>query len=103
MVLTGAAHADSVPTPVFHITLTNQAFKPDTLTVPADQRFKIMIANKDALPAEFESSDLHREVVLPGHTELPVYVGPLKPGTYHYFNDFHPQTTGTLIVKAAGQ
>ena len=55
------------------------------------------------MPAEFESRDSHAEVVIPGKTELPVYVRPLKPGTYHFFNDFHPHSKGTLVVKKAAQ
>ena len=43
------------------------------------------------MPAEFEGRDFHAEVVIPGKTELPVYVRSLKPGTYHFFNDFHPE------------
>lgn len=89
--------------PVVHIAIVKQAFEPDTLTIPAGQRVKIMVANKDSIPAEFESNDFHLEVVIPGETELPVYVRPLEPGTYQFFNDFHPDSKGTLIVKATRQ
>ena len=90
--------ANAAPRQVFHITIEKQAFTPTTLTIPADQRVKLMVKNADVAPAEFESSDFHSEVVIPGKTELPVYVGPLKPGTYTFFNDFHPQSKGTLVV-----
>lgn len=83
------------------LTIKNQAFQPKTLTIPAGQTVKIMVKNEDALPAEFESSDFNREKVIPGGTQLPVYVGPLTPGTYGFFNDSHPQSTGKLIVKPA--
>ena len=98
-----AAQAAGAAEPVFHVAVVNQAFVPDTLNIPAGQRVKIMVMNKDSIPAEFESNDFHAEVVIPGKTELPVYVRPLEPGTYHFFNDFHPQSKGTLIVKKAGQ
>ncbi|MEJ2376845.1 MAG: cupredoxin domain-containing protein [Pseudolabrys sp.] len=97
-----ASNSDAAE-PVFHLTIVNQAFKPDSLSIPAGQRVKIMVMNKDTIPAEFESSDAHREVVIPGKTELPVYVGPLEPGTYHFFNDFHPDSKGTLTVKKMSQ
>ena len=29
-----------------------------------------------------------------------MWVGPLTPGTYKFYNDFHPQSTGTLVVVA---
>jgi plastocyanin len=88
---------------VFYLAIVNQAFEPDSLTIPSGQRVKIMVMNKDSIPAEFESNDFHAEIVIPGKTELPVYVGPLEPGTYHFFNDFHPESKGTLIVKKTSQ
>ncbi len=96
-----AGSAAAAPQTVFHLMIVNQAFEPDNLTIPAGQRVKIMVKNKDSLPAEFESHDVKREVVIPGKTELPVYLNPLEPGTYHFFNDFHPAGKGTLTVKKA--
>lgn len=103
LLLVIASRADATAEQVFRLTIVNQAFEPDTLIIPAGQRVKIMVINKDIIPAEFESSEAHREVVIPGKTELPVYVGPLEPGTYHFINDFHPQSKGTLIVKKTGR
>lgn len=80
--------------------IKNQAFQPDVLTIPAGQRVKIVIKNEDALPAEFESTDINREKVIPGGTTIPVWVGPLTASTYKFYNDFHPQSTGQLIVVA---
>ncbi len=101
--LVGASPAHAAEQKVFQIAIEKQAFTPSTLTIPAGQRVKLMVSNKDTIPAEFESSDFSREVVIPGKTTLPVYVGPLDPGTYHFFNDFHPQSKGTLIVTKSGQ
>ncbi len=103
LLLVVAAQAAAAAEQVFHLAIVNQAFEPDTLNIPAGQRVKIMVKNTDAMPAEFESGEAHREVVIPGKTELPVYVGPLEPGTYHFFNDFHPQSKGTLVVKKKSQ
>lgn len=94
-----AGPANAAPQTEFHLAIVNQAFVPDTLTIPAGQRVKIMVMNKDAMPAEFESNDFHAEVVIPGQIELPVHIRSLEPGTYHFFNDFHPESKGTLIVK----
>lgn len=85
--------------PVFKLVIKNQAFQPSTLTIPAGRTVKLLVNNKDALPAEFESYDFNREKVIPGGTQLPVYVGPLTPGSYSFFNDFHPSSTGKLIVE----
>jgi plastocyanin len=78
--------------------ISDQAFQPDVLTIPAGQRVKILVKNEDPSPAEFESNDFNQEKVIPGGTSLPVYVGPLTAGTYKFFNDFHPQSTGKLVV-----
>lgn len=87
--------------PPLTLVIRNQAFEPAMLTIPAGQVVKIMVRNEDALPAEFESSDFNREKVIPGRSTLPVFVGPLKPGTYGFFNDFHLQSKGKLIVAPA--
>ena len=88
--------ADAAPT----LTIRAQAFQPGSITIPAGKRVKIVVDNRDALPAEFESSDFSVEQVIPGGTALPVYIPPLKPGSYSFFNDFHPSSTGTLVVRA---
>lgn len=84
--------------PSFVLSIRNQAFEPRTLTLPAGQQVEIQLKNEDAVPAEFESSDLNREKVVPGGTTLPLYVGPLSPGRYQFFNDFQPSSTGTIVV-----
>ena len=80
------------------LTIKNQAFQPGKLTVIAGKPITIQVKNADTLPAEFESSDLGREKVIPGGTTIPVFIGPLTPGTYKFFNDFHPDSRGTLVV-----
>jgi Cupredoxin-like domain len=36
-----------------------------------------------------------------GGGKISVFVGPLKPGTYAFFDDYHPDTAkGTMIAKA---
>lgn len=94
------ALADSAP---YQLTIKNQAFTPATLTIPANTQVQIRIHNQDALPAEFESYDFNREKVVPGGSKVSLYVGPLKPGTYKFFNDFHSSSTGKLIVKPEPQ
>ncbi len=100
VMVVGLAYSTAAAADV-HLTIKNQAFQPNTLTIAAGQTVRIMITNEDALPAEFESSDFNREKVIPGGTQIPVYVGPLSTGAYNFFNDFHPQSTGKLIVKPA--
>jgi heme/copper-type cytochrome/quinol oxidase subunit 2 len=83
------------------LTLKDHHFAPSELSVPAGVRFRIEVENQDATPAEFESSDLRVEkIVVPGG-KIVVMVGPLKPGTYKFFDDYHPDTaTGTMTAVA---
>ena len=105
LVLTFAATGIASPVmageiPEFVLTLKNHAYNPNTLKVPAGIKFRIRVTNADATAEEFESTDLNREtVVLPNRSVL-VYVGPLQPGTYGFFGDFHRGTAqGRLIAE----
>lgn len=84
----------------FELTIREHRFEPDVLEIPAGKRVKLLIHNKDATPEEFESHDLNREKVIPGGATGIVYVGPLSPGTYKFFGEFHEATAqGRIIVK----
>ena len=48
--------------------------------------------------SEFESSDLHFEKIVPVGSEGVVYVRPLQPGRYNFYDDFHHETQGFLVV-----
>jgi hypothetical protein len=83
----------------YTLTLKNHVFTPKELTVPADQKIKLLIKNLDNTPAEFESTDLNREKIIPPNSDGHVFVGPLSTGHYKFFDEFHQDTaTGTLIV-----
>ena len=82
------------------LTIKGNKFSPAELTIPADEKVKITVKNLDATPAEFESYDLNREKVVSANSEIIVFVGPLKAGSYAFFDDFHrDMTKGTLIAK----
>lgn len=95
-----AGGAAAAADPEFHLTIRGHHFEPTELTVPAGVKVRLMVANQDATPEEFESYTLNREkVVGPGATVV-VFVGPLKPGRYEFFGDFHPDTArGWLVVQ----
>lgn len=80
------------------IDIKAQAFAPAEIHVPAGVKVQLHIVNDDALPAEFESTDLSREIVVPAHKEVKVYIGPLDAGRYRFFNDFHPESQGYVVV-----
>ena len=89
------AVADSGP---LQIDIKAQAFAPAEITVPADVKVELHVVNADDLPAEFESYDLGREIVVPAHGQVKVFIGPLKTGRYRFFNDFHQESEGFVVV-----
>jgi uncharacterized protein (DUF58 family) len=85
--------------PSVSIAIKNRSFVPAEVEIPAHAKVKLVIHNQDKVPAEFESSELHREKVVPAGDKITLSVGPLKPGRYEFFNDFHPASRGHLVVK----
>ncbi|MDD2703906.1 MAG: cupredoxin domain-containing protein [Acidocella sp.] len=86
-----ASSAAAAP-PSVQLTLQDHKFTPDHVQVPAGARFKILVTNLDTTPDEFESPDLRVEkIVVPGQT-ITVFAGPLAPGTYAFYDDYHPET-----------
>lgn len=83
----------------YEISVESKGFEPAQLSIPAGERVKLMVHNKTAMPAEFESYDFTAEKVVPGGTSIPVYIGPLKPGRYSFFNDFGDNVKGQLTVE----
>ena len=84
--------------PVFSIKALGGILEPAMIEVPADTRFKIEIENEGSDPIEFESSELHVEKVLAGGAKSYVVINGLKPGTYMFFDDFHPDTGKVHVV-----
>jgi Cupredoxin-like domain len=91
--------ADAAPAQPPTLVLRNSQFEPKELPLPEGIKVKLIVRNMDDAPAEFESYDLSREVVVAAHGEAVVYVGPLQPGTYKFFNDFNRSMQGTILVK----
>jgi plastocyanin len=82
------------------LTIRDHRFEPAELTVPAGKKVKLTIENQDGTAEEFESYELNREKVVPPKGRIVVYVGPLKPGRYAFFGDFHKDTAkGVLIAQ----
>ncbi|GGD68609.1 cupredoxin domain-containing protein [Lacimicrobium alkaliphilum] len=89
--------------PEFHLTLNHNLFYPQRLEVPAGEKIRLIIDNQDDAPEEFDSFDLNREKVLfPGRFTV-IYIGPLEPGVYHFFGEFHPnQAKGQIRAISKG-
>jgi hypothetical protein len=96
LMVPSAAQADSP----YKLTIKDHVFIPNTLDVPANERFVIEVENLDPTPAEFESSDLKVEKFVVGSGKIVVRISPLKPGTYKFFEDYHPDTgRGVITAK----
>jgi cupredoxin-like protein len=86
--------------PEIRLIIRNHRFVPAELKVPANTKIKLIVVNQDATPEEFESHELNREKIVTGGGTIPVYVGPLKPGRYPFFGDFHSDTAqGALLAQ----
>ena len=91
-----AARADEVS---YAISIQNHHFSPATVSVKAGQKIKLIVTNSGSKPAEFESAELNREKVIAGGTSAVIYVGPLEPGSYPFFDDFDPSNKGQIVAK----
>jgi plastocyanin len=85
--------------PSFSIVLKNDEFVPSEVQIPAGVKVKLVVRNENSTASEFESTQFHREKVVPPGQEITVVVGPLDPGSYEFFDDLHPRTRGHLVVK----
>ncbi|HXO02559.1 MAG TPA: cupredoxin domain-containing protein [Stellaceae bacterium] len=85
--------------PVVTISLKDHQFVPAEVPVPAGVKVKLLVKNEQQVTAEFESNSLHREKIVNAGGEITVFVGPLDPGSYEFFDDFHNATRGHLIAK----
>ena len=86
--------------PEFTLVITNHRFEPSELTVPAGQKIKLVVDNRDATPEEFESRSLNREKIVPGRSKSTIWIGPLKPGSYDFAGEYHEATArGRIIAK----
>jgi plastocyanin len=84
----------------FKLVIENHKFTPDTITVPAGQKVKLVIENRDSTAEEFDSHSLNREKVIPPKSTGTVFIGPLKVGEYPFVGEFNEKTAkGVVIAK----
>ena len=85
---------------VLELKIKDHHYSPDLLEVKANERFKVRVTNEDATSEEFESKSMIIEKFLGPKRSMTITLGPLKPGTYDFFGDFHPQTAkGRITAK----
>ena len=82
-----------------NLSIKDRHFQPAELHAHAGKPIVIVVKNLDSTPAEFESSMLRVEKVVTGGGTITLRIRPLDPGRYRFFDDFHPETQGYLVVK----
>ena len=81
------------------ISVKDHHFVPGEIRAAANRPLTIRVKNLDAAAMEFESVSLRVEKVVAAGGEGAVHVRPLAPGRYEFFDDFHQETRGTLVVQ----
>ncbi len=81
------------------ISVKGHHFRPAEVHAPANRPLTIKVTNLDSTPMEFESVSLRVEKVITGGSSGVVNVRPLSSGSYEFFDDFHQQTRGSLVVR----
>ncbi len=95
----GAEGAVAGPEPAPQtLVLRDHRFAPATLTVPAGQKVQVLLVNQDGATDEFDSRDLGVEELVTPHGQVSFSIGPLKPGTYAFMGEFHPDTAHGHVV-----
>lgn len=102
LALAGArVHADSTGT--YSLEISDAGFSPAAVHIPAGQKVQLHVTNTRKLPSEFESFALNREKVVPPGGSITVWIGPLNPGHYSFFDDFNPGKKGEVVVEPANK
>jgi len=91
----GAQAEDAVS---LSLTIKDGKFEPAELHAPAGRALEIHVTNLNTIPSEFESSDLHFEKIVPAGKQAVIRVRPQQSGRYNFFDDFHRETQGVLVV-----
>ena len=100
MALIAPGASIAAPLPEHTLILENHQFSPAELKVSAGKKFRLVVVNRDPSPEEFESYDFNREKIVPAGGRIVLYVGPLRPGRYQFFGEFHQASArGALIAE----
>jgi cupredoxin-like protein len=96
LIFVGAAMAQET---AIQITVKGHSFQPSQLSGPANASIVLHVKNLDAAAMEFESVSLRVEKVIAANSEGVIRLRPLAAGRYEFFDDFHQQTRGALVVR----
>ena len=94
----GWPHAAGAQEPDIVIVIRNHRFEPAEVKVPSNKRITITVINDDPTTEEFESVPLKVEKIIAGKSKATIRIGPLKPGRYPFFGEFHEATAQGVII-----
>ncbi len=81
------------------VEIKDHLFYPQEVVVPAGQKVRLTFVNYDDSPEEIDSFSLNREKVIFANSKGSIFIGPLRPGEYPFFGEFHPNSAvGKVIV-----
>lgn len=92
-------HAKAQQSASVAISVKDHRFQPSQISAPANRPISMRVKNLGATPMEFESVSLRVEKVIASGSEGVVNVRALAPGRYEFFDDFHQETRGVLVVE----
>ena len=98
LTLAAAQPTRAAELPTYAITLDGGRIEPARIEVPANTKVKLTLRNAGSGAAEFEGRDVRVEKVLAPGAESFVVLPPLKPGTYRFFDEFHPAASDMLLI-----
>lgn len=82
------------------VTIKDHRFDPPEVRARAGEKILLKVTNADDAPEEFESSALNREQLIRPHHTVTIHLPALKPGSYDFYGEFHPETaTGRLLIE----
>ena len=100
LAITFAPQSSSAETKSVEIRFENGTITPLELDLVAGETVLLVVKNVGQTPVEFESRLLHAEKIIPSGKEITVELKDPKPGTYDFFDDFHPSAgKGAIVVK----
>jgi hypothetical protein len=94
-VVFASEHATAQQSASVAISVKDHHFQPSQISAPANRPISIRVKNLDSAPME----SLRVEKIIAPGSEGVVNVRALAPGRYEFFDDFHQQTRGTLVVQ----
>ena len=82
----------------FELKIKEHKFNIETIHIKANEKFRLKVINEDSSSEEFESRTIVIEKFIGPKRTVNLILGPLKPGKYEFFGDFHADTAKGFII-----